>query len=157
MSAPPPAARRYDAFDDRPFSDLASDPQFRVVVDQVAAEKKAALEDPGPSWKEWALHSALKWYIALGLLTLDGLLIDFWIVSGVDLGLLTIVPALYGEYLLWQYLWHRPQEATPGQQRRVRPSRWIHPVRYGRWTPEADLARKGELVPSDQPSPAEFL
>jgi hypothetical protein len=156
LSASSPDLGRRDRFEDRTFSDLASDPQFRVVVDQVQAQKKAALADPGPSWKEWALHSALKWYIGLGLLIVDGWVVDFWLLQGTYLGLLTLAPLLYAEYLLWQYLWHRPQDLRTGHRaprRRV----WLHPVRFGRWTPEADLARKGELVPADQPSPAEFL
>lgn len=156
MSSSPTDPGRRDAFEDRPFSDLASDPQFRIIVDQVAAEKKAALEEPGPSWREWGLHSALKWYVGLGFLIVDGLLVDFWTGQAVYLGLLSLIPAVYAEYLLWQYLWHRPEEAHPGH-RRQRRSPWIHPVRFGRWTPEAELARKGELIPSDQPSPSEFL
>ncbi|HTS34003.1 MAG TPA: hypothetical protein VMI55_08755 [Thermoplasmata archaeon] len=156
MSASSPDLGRRDRFEDRTFSDLASDPQFRVVVDQVQAEKKAALADPGPSWKEWALHSALKWYIGLGLLIVDGWVVDFWLIQGTYLGFVTLVPLLYAEYLLWQYLWHRPQGLRTGH-RAPRRWVWVHPVRFGRWTPEADLARKGELVPADQPSPAEFL
>ncbi len=102
MSSSPTDPGRRDAFEDRPFSDLASDPQFRIIVDQVAAEKKAALEEPGPSWREWGLHSALKWYVGLGFLIVDGLLVDFWTGQAVYLGLLSLIPAVYAEYLLWQ-------------------------------------------------------
>lgn len=156
MSASSPDLGRRDRFEDRSFSDLASDPEFRVIVDRVAAEKKAALAHPGPSWKEWALHSALKWYIGLGFLIVDGWLIDYWVIAGAYLGLLTLVPALYAEYLVWQYLWHRPDELRTGHRLPPR-SRWVHPVKYGRWTPEADLVGKGEVVPAEQPSPEEFL
>jgi hypothetical protein len=156
MSSSSPDLGRRDRFEDRSFSELASDPEFRIVVDQVAAEKKAALAHPGPSWREWALQSALKWYLGLGFLIADGLLIDTWIVAGLPLGLLTLAPVVYAEYLAWQYLWYRPEEAGGGPHRHRR-VRWIHPVRHGRWTPEAEKQRKGELIPTDQPNPAEFL
>lgn len=154
MSSSSPDLGRRDRFEDRSFSDLASDPQFRVIVDQVAAEKKAALAEPGPSWKEWGLHSALKWYVALAFLMADGWLVDTVLVAGSYLGLAALVPAVYAEYLVWQYLWYRPEEA---RTTRRRPPRWAHPVRFGRWTAEGDRARRGELVLTDEPTPSEFL
>jgi hypothetical protein len=156
MSSTSPDLGRRDRFEDRSFADLASDPEFRVVVDQVAAEKQAALLDPGASWREWWLQSGAKWYLGFGFLVADGLLIDSWVVPGLYVGLLSLVPAVYAEYLAWQYLWYRPGELPPDQRRRRR--RWyFHPLPVGRWTPEAELARKGELIPTDQPSPSEFL
>jgi hypothetical protein len=152
-----PPSNRYTTFDDRPFAELASDPEFRITVEAVAAEKKAALADPGPPWREWFLRSALKWYLGLGFLIVDGILFDSWLVAGLwQVGLVSLALALYAEVLVWQYLWYRPAEVRPGYHRAPR-RLWIHPVRYGRWTPEADLARHGGTPPIDQPEPSEFL
>lgn len=140
------------------FADLASDPSFRIIVEQVAAEKKAALDDPGPPWKEWFLRSALKWYAGLGFLILDGWLLSYWLIYGLYLGIVpSLVAALYAEYLVWQCLWYRPEVFRRGKSHRRAHSRWVHPVPYGRWTPEAEDVRAGIPLPIDQPDPTEFL
>ncbi len=144
--------------DSAKFSDIATDPSYRIVLDQVAAEKKAALEDPGPSWREWVLHSAAKWYVGLGLLTLDGWVVGdflfyriYWPIAP------ALVGALYLEFLLWQFLWYRPEMYRSRARRHWTSSFWIHPVPFGRWTPEADLARGGATPGSGEVDPAEFL
>ncbi len=158
MSTPISDRERYDPYANRSFSDLANDPEFRVTVDEVAAQKKAALADPGPPWKEWFLRSASKWYIGLGLLILDSWVVGTWLGYGLYLPILpSLAAALYAEYLLWQYLWYRPEEYRRGQHRRLHGSRWLHPVPYGRWTAEGESARLGRQLPVDQPDPGEFL
>jgi hypothetical protein len=139
------------------FSEAANDPSFRIIIDQVAAEKKAALEDPGPPWREWALHSGAKPYVGLGFLIVDGWIAGYFLFIDLYLPIIPcIAAALYLEYLAWQYLWYRPEVFRRTAHRRST-RWWIHPVHYGRWTPEADLAHQGEFVSAGQPDPQEFL
>ena len=42
-----------------------------TLQDRVAAEKARALQEPGPGWRTWALHSLLRWYYILGILIVD--------------------------------------------------------------------------------------
>jgi hypothetical protein len=108
-------------------------------IDRVEEEKRKAREAPAASWRDWWFYSASKWYILLGFA-----LVDVWVgLSWEDAGnglaaALSIVALLYGEFLLYQYLWFRPQSRR--RRAESRPT-WWRPVRYGRWTPEADLAR----------------
>jgi hypothetical protein len=145
-----PSQERADAGDD-PFQRRI----LREQLDRVAEEKRRALEDPGPSWKEWLLQSAAKWWIGLGVLVLDAMLV----VEFLDLGghwLVYLVPALagavYAEFLLWRVLWYIPAEM---RRRFVRT--WYRPVPYGRWTPEAEYARAHPMGSVDGPSADDFL
>ena len=159
MSTPIPDRERYDPLAHRSFRDVASDPQLRVTIDEVAAQKKAALADPGTPWKEWALRSALKWYLGLGFLIVDAWIVVFWLSVDVDWAMVpSLAAALYLEYLLGEILWYRPSDRGRRAGRHGRPSRWLHPVPYGRWTLEAELARQGSTPRrSDAPDPSEFL
>ncbi len=159
MSTPIPDRERYDPLAHRDFREVATDPQLRITIDEVAAQKRAALADPGAPWKEWALRSALKWYIGLGLLIVDAWIATYWVsVHQLWAMIPSLAAALYLEYLLWEYLWYRPPERRAGASRLRRFPRWIHPVPYGRWTLEADLARNGAAPKSAEgPDPAEFL
>jgi hypothetical protein len=139
-------------------SDTGDDPfQRRILreqLDRVAEEKRRALEDPGPSWREWALQSAAKWWIGLGLVIVDAWLI----VECIDLGnglliLPVLVLALYSEFLLYRFLWYEPSDVR--RNRRFQRT-WYRPVAYGRWTPEADYVRT-HPGPVNGPNPDDFL
>ncbi|MFZ1024408.1 MAG: hypothetical protein WAN87_09760 [Thermoplasmata archaeon] len=129
------------------------------VFDVEAQEKQAALQEPGPSWHEWFFFSASKMWIGIGML-----IVDTWIVvtftemgNYVALGL-ALAAALYADFLLFRYLWYRPDPHTPSSRGPFRPT-WFRPVQYGRWTPEAERIRMGMPVaaPDTGPDPREFL
>ncbi len=109
-------------------------------------ERKAALSDPGPSWTEFFFWQYLKWIYGLFVLIADALILVSFFHPFDPIGaVLSLAAALYLEYLLWQYLWHRPLlESGHGRRaaREFRPS-WYRPFRYGRWTPEAKMIRDG--------------
>lgn len=128
-------------------------------VDRVAEEKRLARLDPGPSWREWVFYDAMKWWLAVLLLIGDSLLIVQWFILGSAIGLaLSLVAVVYAEFLLYRYLWTRP---PPRSTRRRGPFHrtWYRPVEIGRWTPEADFARRHGYRPGtdDGPAPDEFL
>ncbi len=146
-SAPPKPPRRHHWWDGymAPLSD---------------EERRRAIEEPGPSWTEFLLFSYLKWLLGMGFLIADStILLTFLLPLDPFALAVTFALALYLEYLLWQYLWHRP----PLQEGRrfVDPdfrSSWHHPVAYGRWTPEAKAVREGaDLSPRRGPDPRDFL
>ncbi|MCI4365251.1 MAG: hypothetical protein L3K10_04220 [Thermoplasmata archaeon] len=137
-----------------PEDDLA----YRERLEDVVEEKRRALEDPGPPWKEWFLFSGVKWWIGLGFL-----IVDTWIIAGgfeaglPVVGLALLIPASYLQFLLWRCLWFRPSLDRPvrGDFRRS----WKRPVEFGRWTPEATMVRlhgRAALGPQG-PNPQEFL
>ena len=129
-----------------------------ILEDRVAAEKARALKEPGPSWRQWALHSLLRGWYALGMLIVDANIVVFWIEAHSVLGLvLSLVAAIYLEFLLYRYLWYRPHPETP-PERPFRPKPW-RPVEYGRWTPEAELVRAGYPIynSAEGPNAREFL
>lgn len=128
------------------------------LEDRVAAEKAWALKQPGPTWREWLFHSAFRGWYALGMLIVDANLVVFWLEVGSFVGMgVSLAVAFYLEFLLYRYLWYRPHPDAP-PPRPFRPS-WYRPVEYGRWTPEADLARAGWPVydTGEGPNPKEFL
>ena len=133
--------------------------EFFGIADVDPETRRSAVQEPGPSWAEWARGSLAKAYLALGFFIADVLLlvtglqpIDPFVFAGVVL-------AIYLEILAWQYLWYRPhpdRESRPGT---FHPT-VFRPVRFGRWTPEGERARDGvdpfgnEVV---GPNPDEFL
>ena len=128
------------------------------LQDRVRAEKARALAEPGPSWRQWLYQSAFRGWYALGILIVDVQVAVFWLEAGSTLGIvLSVIAALYLEFLLYQYLWHRPNFDAP-PPRPFRP-KWWRPVEYGRWTPEAELVRAGYPLykPHEGPNPKEFL
>jgi hypothetical protein len=141
--------------DEAPLSRAA----LRDQLDRVEEEKRQALLEPGPSWREWWYFSASKWYVGLGLLIVDSWIISSWFQYGSLLaGILALVGAIYLEFLLYEYLYYRPHPER--ERRRGRPRAvWFHPVEFGRWTPEGAILRAGGTIPgtSDTPTPEEFL
>lgn len=133
--------------------------RYLAAADRIEEEKRQALAERGPSWKEWWYYSASKWYLVLGFLILD-----VWVVgSFTEASLWLAVPpsvvlVVYGEFLLYQYLYRRP---APGEGRSRGPFRrtWLRPVQFGRWTPEAATIRAGGTPPgaAEGPRPEEFL
>ena len=119
--------------------------------------RQEAIEDPGPSWRDWFYYSFLKGWILLALFAVDSWIIAIWLQPvNVPAMAASLAGALYAEFLLYQVLWYRTPEETPlrGFQRT-----WLTPVRHGLWTPEAAEGRLG-IGPSPVPAgpdPREFL
>lgn len=144
--------------------DEEEDPTKVPLFPKLSGEaRRRALEEPGPSWSEWFYRSFARAWIVLLYLILDVFLIsEFGAPLDVPALIASLPLATYGEYLLYQYLWH-----TPGTRRHhrgpegFRPT-WLRPVEYGRWTAEAALVKAGQLpaYEPDQPAgpdPREFL
>lgn len=133
---------------------------LKEKIDLVAEEKRLALVNPGPTWREWVFFEAFKWWFAIAFLILDSLLIVQWFIWGSYLGLvISVALAVYAEFLLYRYLWTRPRTAHERRRAPFRPS-WHRPVECGRWTPEAEFARQQGTVfgaHDDGPNPEEFL
>ena len=138
-------------------------------------EKQRALQDPGPSWREWLSGSFAKTYLGLGFFIADAIIVAYWLGPPIVLtGLVvSIVIAIYLEYLCWQFLWYVPRAWTeeppvpasgdPWSSRgeaeaRASLRRLWHPVRFGRWTNASTRWRSGHApVPTQGPDPREFL
>jgi hypothetical protein len=142
-------------------ADVGEDPFqrqiFREQLDRVAEEKRRALAEPGPSWRDWFFHEAAKWWIGLGFLILD----SWVIVECLDLGATAaifpaLVAAVYAEFLIWRCLWYEPDLSRSG---RAFHRSFVRPVRFGRWTEEWAYARAhpNSAIPGEGPSPDEFL
>jgi len=131
---------------------------------RVREEKRLALLDPGPSWKEWFYYRASKWYILLGFIIVLAWEVAYLFPAyGVPYYyvLPLIAATVYLQFLTYRYLWYRPKrEGTSHSSRegRFRPT-WLRPVPWGRWTPEAADARAGRpvILPEQGPDPREFL
>jgi hypothetical protein len=136
-----------------------SDPDsFESRAAAVEREKAFALKEPGPGWRTWFLQSALRWYYFLGMLIVNINILVSWFEYGSLLGMvLSLVVAVYLEFLLYRFLWYRPN--TDEAPRRPFRRSWIRPTEYGRWTPEADRVRGGfSIYPTEEgPSAREFL
>jgi hypothetical protein len=135
---------------------------WEAGLERVVEEKREALRDPGPSWREWFFYDHAKWWVVLGFLIVDSWIATGWIANGslsLDGALWTggsLVAAVYLELLVYRLLWRRPADIT---RKRFRPS-WKALVEFGRWTPEAAAVRRGERPagPVDAgPNPQEFL
>ncbi len=121
-------------------------------------EKQRALHEPGAPWKEWLYFTAFKWWIGIVFLIVDSWIVTIflevreWIFLG-----LAVAGAIYLEYLLYAYLWRRPDHSRPPEEGGIR---WP-PFEIGRWTPEAFAERAGTspAAGSDQrsPNPRDFL
>ncbi len=132
---------------------IAEEAALRGQIDRVAEEKRRALLEPGPTWREWWFFSASKWYVVLGFLIGDVWAVTVWLDAGSVLGaLLTLVGLFYAEYLLYEYLWYRPDERALRRRALFRRT-WRHPVPFGRWTPEAQLVRSGAVESRDDEGP----
>jgi hypothetical protein len=131
---------------------------------RVREEKRLALLDPGPSWSQWFCFGAAKWYVVLGYLILLTWEIGYLLAptnAPVDEVLPVVAVTLYGEFLLYRFLWYRPSSLAVSRSTRTGGFHrsWLRPVQYGRWTPEGVNARAGRppIDPSQGPDPREFL
>lgn len=123
------------------------------VASRVELEKELALREPGPSWHEWLYFTGLKPWLVVGLLIADAWIATAWLEAGSYLGLaVSLAVAVYLEILLYRYLWYRPDPAEAHARTTFRPT-WSRPVRYGRWTPEAERVRAG--LPLEGPAEPE--
>lgn len=134
---------------------------FEETVERVADEKRRALADPGIDWKTWFFQDNSRWWIGLGFLVIDVWVAGTFLEAGEPLLLVpAIVVAVFLEYLLALYLWHRPSE-TEYERPRGAARPWYSPFRYGRWTPEAARVRAGGpglVTPGEHGAdPNEFL
>jgi hypothetical protein len=143
-------------------------PDEEDVIEQqvlrVRQEKREALKDPGPSWGDWFFFGGAKWYVIMGYLIVLSWEASYLFPSSLArIPFYEVVPVIagtvYGEFLLYRYLWYQP----PARSRSTRPdwvdSRWFRPLPYGRWTEEGVAIRSGKLVidPDRGPDPREFL
>lgn len=112
--------------------------------------RRAALAAlPGPDWKTWFLETGLRPYLLLLFLVIDAWIVLMWFELGSLVGLvLTLVPAVYLEFLFYRYLWTKPDLEAPRPFRRT----LTRPVWAGRWTPEGMRLRAGEPMPAPDES-----
>jgi hypothetical protein len=139
--------------------DRSSD-RLLSVSSRVKLEKELALREPGPSWREWFYFTAVKPWLVVGFLIADAWIATGWVEAGSYLGLsVSLAVAVYLEFMLYRYLWYRPDPEEARPRTAFRPT-WSRPVRYGRWTPEAERLRAGlPLEAPAEPGPdiREFL
>src|SRR5579862_97053 len=121
--------------------------RLRLFPKLTGEARREALADPGASWSEWFYRSFARAWIVLLYLVLDVFLISTF---GVPLDVPALIGALvlatYGEYFLYQYLWHTPSTRRHHRTRDAFRPTWMHPVEYGRWTAEAALAKAGKQI-----------
>lgn len=123
--------------------------------DEVEEEKRRALLDPGPTWKEWMYFTAFRWWMAVLFLIVDSWIVATFLVVHDWLPLAgATATAIYLEILIYGYFWHRPDPEKPSYTRRFRGL----PYQVGRWTPEGVRLRAGQAaLPESAPDPREFL
>jgi hypothetical protein len=139
---------------------------FQRGLDRIALEKQRALEDPGPSWREWFFHDHAKWWVGLGFLIVDVFLGASWFTDGAFSALRVagaigcLAPAVYLEVLGWRYLWRHPKEGDSATGQPFRRS-WKSLRQVGRWTPEAERLRasgRNDIAMNDGTAhPEDFL
>jgi hypothetical protein len=123
-------------------------------------EKAQALADPGPTWRQYFFWEFVRWWAILFFLVVDVWVVVLFtnplFVPGLVAGLIGVT---YGEFLLYEYLWRRPNPDRESLRTEFHRT-WYRPFRFGRWTPEAEDARNGidfgKARPSG-PDPKEFL
>lgn len=128
-------------------------------ADKFEHAKREALENPGPSWREWFLFSGAKTWVLLGFLIVDSWILESWYAPFNPAGMiLSLVAAVYLEFLAYRYLWYRWDPESSGSGHPFRPT-LLRPREVGRWTPEAALAKQGKLgrVSGETPRREEFL
>ncbi len=138
------------------------DSASRRKLEKVADEKRRALAEPGKSWHDWFYFDALRGWGVIGFLIVDSWIAVQWILLGSYVGLgLSLVLACYLEFLLFRFLWYRPE--LPYRRSRRTPFRrtLLRPVEVGLWTPERALRDRALLdekdLPGDTVNPEEFL
>ncbi|MGI0139999.1 MAG: hypothetical protein ACREBT_02455 [Thermoplasmata archaeon] len=148
---------RYQETDPAPPADL--DESTRRQLETVEDEKRRALAEKGPSWRDWLFFEAFKWWMVIAYLAVDGWIVTGWLESGSYWAIApSIAAAIYVEFLMFQFLWHRADlEETYRHGREPFRASWFRPVEIGRWTPEAALRRRSPHRPVESIDPDEFL
>ena len=147
--------------------DLTPDEEAALAegIDRLVQEKRKALADPGPSWREWFFYSGSKWWIGVGFLIVDVFAVGSWISGGATsagrLGgaFASLAVAIYIEILIYGYLWRRPSDEELAGNRQFRPG-LLGLRQVGRWTPEGVRFPAGRLPLRSEdgaPSQQEFL
>jgi hypothetical protein len=149
-----------------PAPDLA-DADWSEVDHTDPKVRKWLVDHPGAPWSEWFYRSFAKTYGVTGLFVGDAIVVAFWLEVPSLIGLFaTLLPLLYLEYVLYQYLWYEPGVEHSHRSRSTRetstePRRpWVHPFPFGRWSSTGLLIRQGlEPIPTGDagPDPREFL
>jgi len=123
--------------------------------DLAAFDHGALIAAPGPSWRAWLYGHAFRWWLGLAFLIINAWIVAGWIeFSGWLLLLGSLAGAVYLEFLLWQFLFHRYNPELRGKFRAT----WYSPFKVGRWSPDWKRARKGDISPANRgPDPSEFL
>jgi hypothetical protein len=131
-------------------------PSPRILPHLEAEERERAVAAPGPSWSQWFYFSFAKVWTLLAFFILDVFVLG---TLGLPPYQWTLGPALaaavFAEFVLYEYLWHRP---TPEQLVGFRKGfhrTWYRPFAYGRWTIEGERARAGTplLTSAEEPHP----
>jgi len=106
--------------------------------------REQAIQDPGPTWTEWFIGPFAKVWVALGLFIIDSWIFVLGTVPFNPGALvLSLLGAVYLEFLFWRYLWYAPDREEDLQNLPFRP-RWDRLTRFGRWTPQARRLRAGQ-------------
>ncbi len=143
-----PASGSDGAYDLTPQEEAAWD----AGLARVAEENRRAIQDPGPSWKEWFLYHGAKWWVLVAFLVVDSWVVTGWFsygaisTSGAVFAALSLTLAIYLELLIYRLLWRRPPEDSARRSRRFRPG-WTALREVGLWTPEAARFRSGAARP----------
>src|SRR5579863_6826103 len=82
--------------------------EFFGIADVDPATRRTAVQEAGPTWEQWAKGPFSKTYLALGFFIGDILLLVTGLQPVNPLVLVAVLLALYLEFLVWQYLWYRP-------------------------------------------------
>jgi len=138
----------------------ASSPRPTLFPKLDGAARSAAIEEPGPSWREYAYSSLAKSWVLLGFGVVDAWIVAAWLQPLNVLSLLlSLAGATYLEFLLFRYLWYLPGPEASASTGPFRPT-WTRPVRFGRWTTETqrlrEARRRGEPERAG-PDASEFL
>ena len=125
-------------------------------------DREKAIAEAGPSWRQWFFFSFARVWGILAFFIGDVFVIGTFGEPFVAWALFPgLAAALYGEYVLYQYLWHRPAlDDRRGTRGAFHPT-WHHPFEVGRWTVEGERVRAGlpAVAPGLEPQvdPDEFL
>ncbi|MGA9840167.1 MAG: hypothetical protein WBF81_06690 [Thermoplasmata archaeon] len=133
--------------------------QSNLSPDEDQKAREAAIAAPGPGWKEWFYDSFLKVWVVFAFFLIDVWVVVAWL-SPFDSGrvayaFLSLLGAMYLEYLGYQCLWYEAPELARSSHEVGRPN-LVHPVLRGRWTPEWAAAKAGP-PPEPGSDPREFL
>lgn len=139
---------------------------LQLGLERVAEDKRKALLEPGPNWKQWFFYQGMKWWLPVLFLIVDSWIAASWIgndsfAAANVLGMVvSLVLAVYLEGLAYLYLWREPSDQEAATGGRFRPG-WRGLREYGRWTPEGERRRRwaASSPPSEPgaPEPRDFL